>query len=255
MSLLKIGHLTKKFGGLVAVNEVNFHIEQGEIISLIGPNGAGKTTILNIITGFYLPTNGKIFFKGKEIIGLRPYEIAREGIIRTFQRTHVFPEVSILENVLVGYHSKIKSSFWSVLFNTKYHKEEERNVREKAQRILDFLDLSHKKDELAKNLPYGEQRLIEIAVALMGAPDLLLVDEPATGMNPEETKRLTKVIGKIRDNGVTILLIEHDMKVVMDVSDRIIVLDSGRKIIEGLPEEIKSNERVIEAYLGREDIL
>lgn len=252
MALLETKKLTKYFGGLGAVKDVDFLINRKGIVSLIGPNGAGKTTFFNLVTGFFRPTKGKIFYKGEDITNLKPHELAARGIIRTFQKTKVFPGVTVLEGVIMGSHLTINPHILGILSNTAATRKEEEKVRQKALDILNFLGIEYRKDMLAKNLPYGEQRILEIAVALAADPELLLLDEPATGMNPEETKRLTKLIYKIREKGITILLVEHDMNVVMGISDSIVVLDSGEVIARGLPKEIRENKEVIKAYLGEE---
>lgn len=250
--LLETKRLTKYFGGLGAVKDVDFIINPGEIVSLIGPNGAGKTTFFNLVTGFLRPTKGKILYKEGDITNLKPHEVAARGIIRTFQKTKVFPGVTVLEGIIMGSHRMTNPHVLGILANTAATRKEEEKVRQRALDILNFLGIQHRKDMLAKNLPYGEQRILEIAVALAANPELLLLDEPATGMNPEETKRLTKLIYKIREKGITILLVEHDMDVVMEISDRIVVLDSGEVIARGLPQEIRENKEVIKAYLGEE---
>lgn len=253
MVLLKATKLSKVFGGLRAVSNFNVEIAPGELVGLIGPNGAGKTTAFNLLTGVYEPTEGDIEFDGRTITGLKPFQITQRGIARTFQNIRLFADLSVLDNVKVAYHFHVKYGLLSsVLRLGSYHKEEA-EIEEKALRFLDIFQLSHKRDEIAKNLPYGEQRRLEIARALAAQPKLLLLDEPAAGMNPQETQQLMEMIRWIRKQfDLTILLIEHDMSLVMGVCERIYVLDYGSIIAHGTPDEIKKNPRVIEAYLGEE---
>ena len=252
-NLLDASSITKQFGGLTAVNNVDFAIERRSISSLIGPNGAGKTTFFNMITGLYTPTSGKILFDGQEITGTKPHLVTALGIGRTFQNIRLFAQMSALENVLVGRHSRLKAGIVGILFRLPKVKAEEAAARALALDLLDYVGLGRKRaDELSKNLPYGDQRRLEIARSLATEPKLLLLDEPTAGMNPNETAELTKLIRRIRDErGVTVLLIEHDMKVVMGISEKVTVLDHGAKIAEGQPETVRANEQVIEAYLGR----
>jgi branched-chain amino acid transport system ATP-binding protein len=251
--LLQASGIVKQFGGLTAVNNVDFNIPRGSITSLIGPNGAGKTTFFNMITGLYVPTSGKILFNGEEIQGLKPDVVTTRGIGRTFQNIRLFAHMTALENVLVGLHSRLHASLIGILALTKRVREEEAAAHKRAQELLNYVGLGRNRaNELSKNLPYGDQRRLEIARALATDPKLLLLDEPTAGMNPQETDDLTRLMRKVRDElGVTVLLIEHDMKVVMGISEYITVLDHGAKIAEGSPEEIRTNEEVIEAYLGR----
>ena len=250
MKILEAKQVTKAFGGLVAVNKVDFHIEEGEIVSLIGPNGAGKTTFFNSITGIYEPTSGEVEFLGEKIKKSKSYEITQLGIGRTFQNIRLFSSMTVLENIMVGQYCRTSSNIFATIMGSPKLKREDQIVREKTLEILEFLELSHLKNEIAVSLPYGIQRRVEIGRALATDPKLLLLDEPAAGMNTGEKVEMTRLIKKIRDRGNTILVIEHDMKLVMGISDRIVVLEYGNKIAEGLPHEIQNNEQVIKAYLG-----
>lgn len=253
MALLRATKLSKVFGGLKAVSNFDVTIEKGELVGLIGPNGAGKTTAFNLLTGVYEPTTGEIEFDGKSVVGLKPYQITQRGLARTFQNIRLFAELSVLDNVKIAYHFHVKYGIFESVFRIgRYHKEEA-EIEKKAIELLKIFKLDDKKDEIAKNLPYGEQRRLEIARALAAQPKLLLLDEPAAGMNPQETQELMKMIKWIKQEfDLTILLIEHDMSLVMNVCERIYVLEYGSIIAEGVPEEIKNNPRVIEAYLGEE---
>jgi branched-chain amino acid transport system ATP-binding protein len=252
-NLLEARQLTKQFGGLTAVNSVDFVIPRGSICGLIGPNGAGKTTFFNMITGLYTPTSGTLLFDGESLAGLKPDAVTARGVGRTFQNIRLFANMTALENVLVGQHSRLKAGLLGILLRTRKVVEEERDARAKALELLDYVGLPRgRADEVSKNLPYGDQRRLEIARALATEPKLLLLDEPTAGMNPQETAELTRLMRQIRDDrGVTVLLIEHDMKVVMGISEQVTVLDHGAKIAEGAPEEVRANEQVIEAYLGK----
>lgn len=257
MTILEAKNVSILFGGLKAVSDFNIKIEQNELVGLIGPNGAGKTTVFNIITGVYTPTSGNVFFNGgdkmRSIVGLKPFEITRKGMARTFQNIRLFKELSVLDNVKIAFHNKLKYNPIQAIFRTNAFYREEEEITKKAMGLLKIFDIESKANELAKNLPYGEQRKLEIARALATGANLVLLDEPAAGMNPQETTDLMHLIRFIRDKfNLSILLIEHDMSLVMGICEKIIVLDYGQVIAVGTPQEISKNEKVIKAYLGEE---
>jgi branched-chain amino acid transport system ATP-binding protein len=247
---LSIEHVSVHFGGLAAVADMSFVVSEGELVSLIGPNGAGKTTAFNVITGFLKPTQGEVRYRGVALTRLKSHEVANLGLVRTFQKTSVFGNNTVFENVLIGLHRHGKASIWGTLLALPRVRDEETMLREEAWEILRFVGLDGRANELGGALPYGEQRLLEVAIALAARPSMLLLDEPVSGMNPSETASFIALLGKIRARDITVLLVEHDMHLVMNVSDRIVVLNYGRIIAEGPPQAIQQNPEVIRAYLG-----
>jgi branched-chain amino acid transport system ATP-binding protein len=252
-SMLAVRHVTKTFGGITAVSDVSFDVKAGEIFAVIGPNGAGKTTLFNMITGVLAPTSGTIQFNGIDIAGQKPYEIARLGIARTFQNLEVFTNMTVLENVMTGAHTKMNTGFLQAGFRLPSVRKEEKFAAEKARRCLEKVGIAHLAHERAEILPYGNQRLLEIARAIASDPALVLLDEPMAGLNEEESRQLVDILLQLRNEGMTFLFVEHDLETVMSISDRVVVLDNGVKIGEGTPEEIYRNEAVVAAYLGGEE--
>lgn len=249
--LLKVDNLSKSFGGIAAVNNVSIQAEKGTIVSVIGPNGAGKTTFFNLVTGFYTPDSGSVVFDEKLINGLKPHQYSSVGMVRTFQNIHTFKELSVLENALVGLHGRIPYGTFDMLFNTKKKKEQQKLAEEKATFLLREFGFGEYIHTICKNMPYGMQKKLEIVRAVISDPKLVLLDEPAAGLNPQESAELREAIRRLLDRDITVLLIEHDMKLVMEISDYIYVMDHGMLISEGAPEQVKADQNVIEAYMGK----
>ena len=252
MALLAAEHIGKRFGGVVALNDVSLEVEQGEIIGMIGPNGSGKTTFINNLSGLYTPTTGRFLFQGRDITGIAAHAITSKGISRTFQNLRVFPNITVLENILIGLHSRIQVSLWEVYLRILKTRKEEKAARKKAMEVLALADLASRCDDLARNLPYGKQRLLEICRAIVSDPMLLLLDEPCAGMNPVEMDDLAEFIGLLQKKGITVFVIEHNMRFIMSVAQRLIVLENGAKFKEGTPLEIQNDKEVQAIYLGDE---
>ena len=255
MSLFTAEHIGKKFGGVIALNDVSLTVEKGEIVGMIGPNGSGKTTFINNLSGLYSPTTGKFIFNNEDITGLPAYQITAKGVSRTFQNLRVFPNISILDNILIGRHCRIDVPLWDVYARILRTRKKEAEARDKAMQILELANLTDRHLDMAKNLPYGEQRLLEICRAIASEPDLLLLDEPCAGMNPVEMDALANFIRVLQEKGVTVFVIEHNMRFIMQVAERLVVLESGRKFREGTPSEIQKDKEVQAIYLGDEEEL
>ena len=251
--LLQVKSVTKRFGGLVANNDISFSVNEHEILSVIGPNGAGKSTLFKLIASFMKPSSGEVLFKGERISGLSPHIVARKGVVRTFQETTIFKGMSVRQNVIIAHHLRSKANLLGYFLGTAIARHDERQFGESADEIIESLSLASYRDEIASNLPHGHLRALGIAIGLATNPVVILLDEPFAGMNHDETMRAVEMVRSVRDRGVTVLLVEHDMKAVMSISDRIVVLNFGEKIAEGTPGEIQGNDHVIEAYLGVED--